>query len=101
MSNDTGNEKVLALLAYFGFLFLVPMLAAPNSHFCRYHANQGLVLFLFEIALGIVGVIPILGSIVAIVGSIFGVVCFVMGIINALKGEEKPLPLIGGITIIK
>ena len=53
------------------------------------------------IALGIIAIIPVVGTIVAAVGSIATFVFAILGIINAVKGEMKPLPLIGGIEIIK
>ena len=95
-----GN-KLLAAISYIGILFLVPLLAAKDDAFARYHANQGLVLFLVGIALGIIGVIPVVGTIIALVGGLATFVFAILGIINALKGEMKPLPLIGGIEIIK
>mgnify|MGYP002689030352 FL=1 len=48
---DINNNKGMSVLAYIGFLFLVPLLACPNSKFARYHTNQGLVLFLLELSL--------------------------------------------------
>ena len=41
---DINNNKVMAILAYFGILVLVPILGAKESKFARFHANQGLVL---------------------------------------------------------
>ncbi len=95
-----GN-KLMAAISYIWILFLVPLLAAKDDAFARYHANQGLVLFLVSIALGIVAIIPVIGTIIAFVGGIATFVFTILGIINALKGEMKPLPLIGGIEIIK
>ncbi len=106
---DIQNNKVMALLAYLGFLFLIPLLAAPNSRFARYHANQGLVLFIFEaiagVVTGIICVIPfvgwIIGGILSGAVGIFGLVLTILGIVNAVNGQAKQLPLIGGITILK
>ena len=106
---DIQNNKVMALLASLGFLFLVPLLAAPNSKFARYHANQGLVLFIFEaiagVVTGIICVIPvagwIIGGILSSAVGIFGLVLTILGIVNAVNGQAKQLPLIGGITILK
>lgn len=106
---DINNNKGMSVLAYIGFLFLVPLLACPNSKFARYHTNQGLVLFLLEFALGIVtgilGLIPIagliIGGLLSAVGGIFTLVLMIMGIINAAKGQAKELPLIGKITLLK
>ena len=43
---DAEQNKVFGILAYLGILCLIPLLAAKDSRFARYHANQGLVLFL-------------------------------------------------------
>ena len=106
---DIKNNKGMSVLAYIGFLFLVPLLACPNSKFARYHTNQGLVLFLLEFALGvitgIIGIIPIagliIGGLLSAVGGIFTLVLMIMGIINAAQGQAKELPLIGKITLLK
>lgn len=106
---DINNNKGMSVLAYIGFLFLVPLLACRNSKFARYHTNQGLVLFLLEFALGIVtgilGLIPIagliIGGLLSAVGGIFTLVLMIMGIINAAQGQAKELPLIGKITLLK
>lgn len=106
---DINNNKGMSVLAYIGFLFLVPLLACPNSKFARYHTNQGLVLFLLEFALGVVtgilGIIPIagliIGGLLSAVGGIFTLVLMIMGSINAAQGQAKELPLIGKITLLK
>ena len=107
-----SNDKVYGVLAYIGILFLVPLLAG-KSEFSRYHANQGLVLFIADIVLGIVigisaGVLSLLGIVGVVLGGILsGVlglcifILMIMGIVHAANGEMKPLPIIGGITIIK
>ena len=93
---------------------LVPLLAAKESPFARYHTNQGLALAIVEIAWWILsailtaiagasyslGLIAIVGVISWILGIIF-LVFSIIGIVNAAKGEMKPLPLIGGIKILK
>ena len=38
-SNDVAQNKVMGILAYIGFLFLVPLLAAKDSKYARFHAN--------------------------------------------------------------
>lgn len=107
-----SNDKVYGVLAYIGILFLVPLLAG-KSEFSRYHANQGIILFIAEIILGIVigisaGVLSLLGIVGVVLGGILsGVlglcifILMIMGIVHAANGEMKPLPIIGGITIIK
>ncbi len=96
-----NGNKLLAAISYIGILFLVPLLAAKDDAFARFHANQGLVLFLVGIVLGIIGVIPFVGPIIAGIGGLVTFVFAILGIINAINGAMKPLPLIGGIEIIK
>ena len=98
---DIQENKGISILCYFGLLLLIPLLTRPNSAYVKYHSNQGLILLIFAVACSIVAVIPILGWIVSVVGSIFTIVCLIIGIINAAGGKMKPLPLIGGITILK
>ena len=106
---DIYTNKGMSVLAYIWILFLVPLLACPNSRFARFHANQGLVLFLFGIAVSlatfIISVIPvvgwILGPIIGFVASVFELILMIMGIINAAQGQAKELPLIGKISLLK
>ena len=105
VTKDAQDNKVVAILAYFGILFLVPLLAAKNSPFARFHAIQGLTLFAVTIVLYIVYFLLL--SISLTIGTIFGIVFIgvmilaIIGIINAAKGQMKELPLIGGIKLMK
>lgn len=107
---DVEKNKVYAILAYLGILCLVPLFAAKDSPYAKYHANQGLVLFLIEVALGVlgnmIGVVSVLAGLgfVLLIMPLVWLALFVlaiMGIINAANGEMKPLPIIGGITLVK
>lgn len=105
---DIEQNKVFAILAYLGILVLVPILGAKESKFARFHANQGLVLLIAAIAIGIViGIlqfIPVLGIIFSIIGWVVNIALLVLciiGIVNACNGKAKELPLIGSIKILK
>jgi uncharacterized membrane protein len=99
-SNDVQANKVMAILAY--IIFFIPLLAAKDSPFAKYHANQGLVLFLVAVGANIVlGIIPILGWVLLPIANIAVLVLAIIGIINSANGNMKPLPLIGGITLLK
>ena len=96
-----SNSKTYNILAYIGILFLVGMISAPNDQDVKFNVNQGLVLFIIEVAAGIISLIPIIGW---IVGPIIGIGCFVlsiMGIMNVVNGLQKELPIIGKIKILK
>ncbi len=109
---DINANKGMAILAYFGPLVLIPLLAAKGSRFARYHSNQGLVLLLASVLYGIA--YSILSSIILAISwrlyfivSIIGLVSIVItilaiiGIINAATGKAKELPLIGKIKLLK
>jgi len=110
LKKDAEDNKIMGILAYLGFLFLVPYLAAKESPFARFHANQGCILFILIIAFYIVMVmfgliLPWrlwrLFSLLYYAGGIGIMVLAVMGIINAVNGEMKELPVIGKYTILK
>ena len=97
--DDIEKNKAMGLLAY--ILFFIPLLAAKDSPFARYHANQGLVLFICGLISSVLWIIPILGWIIAPILSIVITVLAVIGIINALNGKAKELPIIGKFKILK
>lgn len=101
LKEDIEKNTAMAVLAY--IIFLIPLLAAKDSPYAKYHTNQGLVLFLAALAINVVGsVIPIIGWIFIIpVGNVFILVLAIIGIINAAQGKAKALPLIGSFTLLK
>lgn len=107
-SEDIKNNKVVSILAYFGILFLIPLLAAKDSKFAKYHANQGLTLCLawviVAVVIGALGNIPFIWWLFDIIGalaSLAGILLMIVGIINAANGKAKELPFIGNITFLK
>ncbi len=106
---DITNNKVMAILAYFGILVLIPIFAAKESKFARFHANQGLILFIAGIAIYIVQTIFysifslrlwwLISTVVGIIGLVIFVLAIV-GIVNAAQGKAKELPLVGNFKIL-
>jgi len=90
-----GDKNLIAILSYFGILFLIPILAAKDSPFAQFHAKQGLVLFIAEIATTLITWIPILGWIAGPILYIIWFVLAIIGIVNVLGGKQTPLPIIG------
>jgi len=107
---DIDGNKVMAVLSYLGLLVLVPILAAKDSKFARFHANQGIVLFIAEVAYSIAyGIVSsilnaihlgFISSLLSIVSVLFTVLA-IIGIVNAVKGKAKELPIIGKFRILK
>lgn len=111
-TEDVSENKVFGILSYIGILVLIPIFAAKNSQYARFHANQGLVLFILEVALNIIVRIvsvtlsftfggALLASLLSLAVAVVSLVFMILGIVNACSGEAKQLPIIGGITILK
>ena len=109
---DINQNKVMAVLAYIGLLVLVPIFAAKESRFARFHANQGLILLIVDVALGIL--LAILSAILlaiswrlVFISTILNLLWLpmlglhILGIVNASSGKAKELPLIGKFKLIK
>lgn len=87
------DKKTTSIVAYLSLIGLIIACCAGDKEGAKFHINQALVIFLFSL----LSVIPCVGTIWAI----FMVVCWVMGLIAAINQEEKEVPLIGSIRIIK
>lgn len=90
-----GPQKVLGILAYLSFLVLVPWLVARRDKFVQFHVRQGLILLVLEAATWLLGIIPILGWLAIFILWIIWTILSIYGIMVVLRGEEKPLPIIG------
>lgn len=111
VKNETQENKVIFILSY--IIFFLPLVSGLNTKIGRFHANQGLVLLITSIA-GQVAVAILSSVLLSISWTLWQItslisgawwiamlVLMIIGMVNANKGEQKPLPIIGRITIIK
>ncbi len=96
--DDVEKGKSLAWLSYLGILWLVPLLAAKDNAFCKFHVKQGIILTILMVAVWIVGWIPFLGWLVLAAVYIYWLVMAIMGIINAASGKYWKMPILGGLA---
>lgn len=102
---DIADNKVMAVLAYLSWLILIPIFAARDSKFARFHVNQAIILVIVSFVLSLVA--GILTAILWILGLVFWLVdlavlaLMIIGIINAAKGKAKELPLVGKFRLFK
>lgn len=87
------DAKTTSIVAYLTWIGLLIAVLAGDKEGAKFHVNQALVILLFSL----LSIIPGIGW----VWGIFMVVCWVMGLIAAINQEEKEVPLIGKIRIIK
>lgn len=99
MNNNSGTVKVITILDYIGILFILGLFVEKDNEDVRFHTNQGLILFLFEIVVNIAGfllaLIPFIGGLLQGLLGLLCVVFMILGIVNAAQGQRKPLPVIG------
>lgn len=123
---DIDSNKGLAMISYLGPLALIPFLVSKDSKFVRYHATQGLNLFVIELIISICSYF--LTSIIQIPKtctlwgettyecglitpwwitlpiSLLELLTFVIAIVGfiwAYQGKAKELPIVGKLKIIK
>lgn len=87
------DKKATSIVAYFTWIGLIIALLAGDKEGAKFHLNQALVIMLFSL----LSIIPCIGWI----WGVFMLVCWIMGLVAAINQEEKPVPLIGGIKLIK
>ncbi len=113
---DIEKNRVFGGLSYLWLLFILPLFACPQSRFAKFHANQGLVLFIIEAVINLifgvvikfVKIVPILGGVAAgilgLIQGIIGIVVLVLAIyclVRAFDGKADEISVIGSIRIIK
>ncbi len=100
------QDGAMIFLSYFGIFSLIPFLTVKDSDYIRWHAKQGLtftaVWFAAYIALLIVNVIPVIGTIIGLIGwavmGVGGFVLWIMAMVKAFGGERWKIPVIGDLA---
>ncbi|MCK4967983.1 MAG: DUF4870 domain-containing protein [Candidatus Aenigmarchaeota archaeon] len=92
------SERVWSIFAYLWILCLVPFIVKRDSRFVSHHAQQGVMLFIAEVILGVVVIIPLIGWLIGFVGWILCTVWSIHGIISALAGRFWRVPYLGKIA---
>lgn len=102
------EDKTVAIIAYLtliGFIIAIIMHGNNKTKLGAFHLRQVLCLLIVGIGSWIVSMIlamvPFVGLIFLFVMPFVGLgmlVLVILGIINASNGQEKPLPLIGGLA---
>ena len=97
---DIDNNKTMAGLAY--LIFFLPLIACPQSQYAKFHANQGLMLFIL-VAVGniVLTLIPIIGWILLPLFGLITLALGILGLVNGFTGKAKRLPIIGNFDILK
>ena len=107
-TNDAEQHKIYGIISYLVIFWVVGLLVAPRSRFVRFHANQGIVLFITMLLVGASGrvfhMLPFVGPFLGWGTQLLELGCFILmviGIVNAARGECQRLPVIGGFDVLK
>ncbi len=84
------DSNLMAALSYIWLISVIMLVIKKDDEFVKFHAKQGLILFIISW----IGVIPVIGWIIDVIVVIF----IIIGFIKALTGERYKLPLIGDLA---
>ena len=87
------DAKTTSIVAYITWIGFFVALLAGDKEGAKFHLNQALVILIFFIP----ALIPCLGQI----WGIFMMVGWILGLVAAINQEEKEVPLIGRIRLLK
>jgi len=86
--------KMASVMAYIPFLCFVPLLNAGSSKDVRFHARQGVILFIIELVAALFLIDQVSDFFFKVI-LIFAVALSVAGLIFAAQGKNYKLPIIG------
>ncbi|MDD3720985.1 MAG: hypothetical protein PHW92_00660 [Lutibacter sp.] len=94
-SIEGKNTAIIAYITIIGLIIAFVMNNDKKEPFASYHIKQSLGLALTGLALGVIGMVPILGWIINILGIFVLLYMWVVGLMNAINGKESAVPFLG------
>ncbi|MBD0779275.1 hypothetical protein HPE56_15855 [Maribacter sp. ANRC-HE7] len=93
--SEGKNIAIIAYITIIGLIIAFVMNNDKKDAFAAYHIKQSLGLAATAVALGIIGIIPILGWIINILGILVLLYMWIIGLMNAFNEKENPVPFLG------
>jgi uncharacterized membrane protein len=91
---SSEDKKMASIMAYIPFLCFVPLLNVSSSKDVRFHARQGVILFIIELVAALFLIDQISDFFFKVI-LIFAVALSVAGLVFAAQGKNYKLPIIG------
>ncbi|MBU0598210.1 DUF4870 domain-containing protein [Patescibacteria group bacterium] len=88
--SKNSDSNLMGALAYVWILSVVMLVIKKDDEFVKFHAKQGLILFIVSW----IGIVPVIGWIIDVVVVLF----IIIGFIKALSGEKYKIPLVGDLA---
>lgn len=95
------DKKTTGWVAYITWVGFIVAICAGDKEGAKFHLNQALVILIANTIGIIFSLIPIIGWIIGTLWNIFVFICWILGLIAAINEEEKEVPLLGQIKILK
>jgi len=95
---EIREGKFFAIISYVSFLCIITLVLKRSNKFALYHARQGLVLFVMEVAAFILSIIPLLGWLIGVFGYALFLLVSIWGIMQAALGIYCRIPVISEIS---
>ncbi len=97
-NQEIQDGKIFAMLGYWCFLCILPLILKKENNFAVYHGKQGLVLFIFLVGGFLLNIIPVLGQMIWRLTLFIYLTLFIWGTIQALTGKYGRIPIISNIA---
>jgi fumarate reductase subunit D len=94
---QTDEGRLAAVMSYIPFLCFVPLLSMRHNEEARFHARQGVILFLIE-ALAVLFLFDRISDFVFTTILIVAVAFSIAGIYFGMQGRNYRLPIIGDLA---
>ncbi len=88
------SSKIVACMSYLGILALIPLVLNRDDDYVRFHARQGIVIWMWEVLAVYALVLP--GG--RLFFSVSSFLCFalsVVGVVSVLLGRAWKFPVVG------
>lgn len=100
------SKKVTGIVSYITIVGWIIAFLAGDKEGAKFHLNQSLVIELASLINGwvlgkILGLIPFIGPLVSSIISIVVLVLWLLGLVAAINEEEKEVPILGKIKVLK
>lgn len=99
---DIQNNKIMSAICYISFLVIIPFFFEKKSEWVKFHAKQGMNLFIYEVIVLLLSkILFFIGDVIGIMGSLIFFLLSLIGIINVCNDRAKELPILNKISLIK
>ncbi|MEO5377232.1 MAG: hypothetical protein H7832_05545 [Magnetococcus sp. DMHC-6] len=90
-----GGSMFMSAMSYLGILALVPLILDRGDSYLRFHARQGMILWIWEVLAVFTLVLPGIGKPFFMISSFMCFLLSVLGLISVLLGRAWRLPIVG------